>query len=250
MAALAARLAGRFAREALALGAGEVCALRRRGFYLRFPGGRFACIGDATLGGGPLNALVEALPVVALGEPLSIDLQDTAVWRPPPSTGAFPDNAGAIARAAVPRAPAEGLACLIAGSHNPLSVHVQPALEALERWLVGNALSTEAEALIGLGPGVTASGDDYLGGVLLALRLAARGAQAASLWRWLEPRLAGRTRDISAAHLTAAAAGETQEALHQVLNSRVLNGEPELDTLDAAGWDGLAGALAVAKSYY
>ena len=244
MPVLNARIVGRFAREALALGAGEVCALRRRSFYLRFPGGRVACIGDAALGGGPLNALVDALPAVAPGEQLSIGLEDTALWRPPPSTDAFPDNAGAIAQAAAPRAPAAGLACLIARSHNPLSVHAQPALEALERWLVGNALSAEAEALVGLGPGVTAPGDDYLGGVLLALRLCGRGAQATSLWRWLEPRLAGRTRDISATHLAAAAAGEAQEALH-----KVLNGEPELDALDAAGWDGLAGALAVAKTY-
>jgi len=244
MAALAARLAGRFAREALALGAGEVCALLRRGFYLRFPGGRFACIGDAALGAGPLNALVDALPAVALGGQLSISLQDTAIWHPPPSTAAFPDNAAAIARAAMPRAPAEGLARLIVGSHNALSVHAQPALEALDRWLVGNALPTEAEALIGLGAGVTAPGDDYLGGMLVALRLAGRGAQAASLWRWLEPRLAGRTREISAAHLAAAAAGETQEPLHAVLN-----GEDAFERLDAAGWNGLAGALAVAKNY-
>jgi len=244
MAALAARLAGRFAREALALGAGEVCALLRRGFYLRFPGERFACIGDAALGAGPLNALVDALPAVALGGQLSIGLQDTAIWHPPPSTAAFPDNAAAIARAAMPRAPAEGLARLIAGSHNALSVHAQPALEALDRWLVGNALPTEAEALIGLGAGVTAPGDDYLGGMLVALRLAGRGAQAASLWRWLEPRLAGRTREISAAHLAAAAAGETQEPLHAVLN-----GEDAFERLDAAGWNGLAGALAVARNY-
>lgn len=249
MAALTARLAGRFAREALALGAGEVCALLRRGFYLRFPGRRFARIGDAALGGGPLNALVDALPAVALGQEWTVDAVRAEPWKPPDSSGAFPDNAGAIARAAVPRAPVEGLACLIAGSHNPLSVHAQPALEALERWLVGNALSAEAEALIGLGPGVTAPGDDYLGGMLVALRLAGRGAQASSLWRWLEPRLAGRTREISAAHLAAAAAGEAQEALHQVLNSGVLDGEPAFDALDAAGWDGLAGALAVAKTY-
>jgi hypothetical protein len=249
MAALTARLAGRFAREALALGAGEVCALLRRGFYLRFPGGRFARIGDAALRGGPLNALVDALPAVALGERLSVDIRHAAVWGSPPATGAFPDNARALAEAAAHRAPAQGLGGLIAGSHNPLSVHAQPALEALERWLVGNALSAEAEALIGLGPGVTAPGDDYLGGMLVALRLAGRGAQAASLWRWLEPRLAGRTREISAAHLAAAAAGEVQEALHEVLNSGVLDGEPAFDALDAAGWDGLAGALAVAKTY-
>ena len=122
--------------------------------------------------------------------------------------------------------------------------HAQPALEALDRWLVGNALAPEVEALIGLGAGVTAPGDDYLGGMLLGLRLAGRGAQAASLWRWLEPRLAGRTREISAAHLAAAAAGETQEPLHTVLN-----GEDAFERLDAAGWNGLAGALAVAKRY-
>ena len=244
MSALTARLAGRFAYEALALGAGEVCALLRRGFYLRFPGGRFSRIGDAALGGGPLNALVEALPGATLGQRFTVDTAHAEPWKPPDCTGAFPENAGAIARAAAGRAPAQGLGGLIAGSHNPLSVHAQPALEALERWLVGNALSAEAEALIGLGPGVTAPGDDYLGGVLVALRLAGRGAQAASLWRWLAPRLAGRTREISAAHLAAAAAGEAQEALHQVLN-----GEPAFDALDAAGWDGLAGALAVAKTY-
>ena len=241
----AARLAGRFAREALALGAGEVCALLRRGFYLRFPGGRFACIGDPSLGAGPLNALVDALPAVMLGQRLAVDTARAEPWKPPESNGTFPENARAIARAAARRAPATGFGGLIAGSHNPLSVYAQPGLEALQRWLVGNALSAEAEALIGLGPGVTAPGDDYLGGVLLALRLTGRGAQAASLWRWLEPRLAGRTREISAAHLAAAAAGEAQEALH-----RVLNGEAEFESLDAAGWNGLAGALAVTKAYY
>ncbi|MGQ0547793.1 MAG: oxamate carbamoyltransferase subunit AllH family protein [Betaproteobacteria bacterium] len=244
MAASVARLAGRFAREALALGAGEVCALLRRGFYLRFPGARFACVGDATLGPGPLHALVEVLPPAALNQKISIDVESATLWQPPPSSGAFPDNAAALAREAAARAPAEGLACLIAGSHNALSVHAQPALEALERWLVGNALSAEAEALVGLGSGVTAPGDDYLGGVLLALYLCRRGAQAASLWRWLQPRLAARTREISAAHLAAAAAGEAEEALHAVLN-----GAPRFEALSRAGWDGLAGALTVARGY-
>ena len=59
-----------------------------------------------------------------------------------------------------------------------LSGHAQPALDALERWLVGNALGKEAEQLIGLGPGLTPSGDDYFGGMLVALRLTGRGVQA------------------------------------------------------------------------
>ena len=60
-------------------------------------------------------------------------------------------------------------------------------------------LGNEAAQLIGLGPGLTPSGDDYLGGVL-SLRWLGRGSQADSLWRWLEPRLAGHTSEISAAH--------------------------------------------------
>jgi hypothetical protein len=242
MPALDARVVGRFAREALALGAGEVCALARRGFYLRFPGARFAHVGDAALGGGPLNAIVDSPFAAALGQQVRIEAAGASLWTPPAPNGAFPDNAGAIVAAAAGRAPAEGLACLIAGSHNALSVHAQPALEALERWLVGNALAAETQGLIGLGAGLTAPGDDYLGGVLVGLRLAGRGAQAASLWRWLEARLAGCTREISAAHLAAAAAGEAQDALHAVLN-----GEAALERLDAAGWNNLAGALAVAK---
>lgn len=245
MAALTARLAGRFAREALALGVGEVCALLKNGFYLRFPGGRFARVGDAALGGGPLHVLVEALPAATLGQAFAVSLEDCAAWAPPAPNGAFPGDAAALAGRAAPHAPLQGLAGLIGGSHNALTGHAQPALDALQRWLVGNALAPEAEALIGLGAGVTAPGDDYLGGLLIGLRLAGRGAQAASLWRWLEPRLGARTREISAAHLAAAAAGEAQEALHLVLN-----GEPALERLDAAGWNALAGALAISGGSY
>lgn len=227
------------------MGAGEVCALLRGGFYLRFGGGRFARVGDAALGGGPLNVLVEVLPAARLGETLLLSLENCTAWVPAAPNGAFPGNAAALAERAAAQAPLQGLAGLIRGSHDALTGHAQPALEALQRWLVGNALAPEAEALIGLGPGVTAPGDDYLGGMLVGLRLAGRGAQAASLWRWLEPRLGARTREISAAHLAAAAAGEAQEALHEVLN-----GEAALERLDAAGWNALAGALALSGAAY
>src|SRR5690349_13041115 len=59
---------GRFAREAAALGEGTVCALFRRSFYLRFPGERYACVGDPALGRGPLNALVPQFEMPSAGE--------------------------------------------------------------------------------------------------------------------------------------------------------------------------------------
>ncbi|OGA55672.1 MAG: hypothetical protein A3G81_07910 [Betaproteobacteria bacterium RIFCSPLOWO2_12_FULL_65_14] len=242
-----ADVAGRFAREALADGYGEVCASFRRSFYLRCPGERYACLGDASLGHGPLNVLVTGLTMPAIGERMSVDIEDAQLWTPPPYKPGHP-KLDELRNAARDRVPAEGLGCLVLGSHNALSGHAQPALEALERWLVGNALGKEAEQLIGLGPGLTPSGDDYLGGMLVALRVAGRGVQADGLWRWLQPRLNGRTSAISAAHLTAAAAGEAHEALHDVLN-----GDLNLEKLDAvghcSGWDALAGALAVLQAY-
>ena len=238
-----ASVAGRFAREAAALGEGEVCALFRRSFYVRFSGDRYACVGDASLGRGPLNALVGIFSVPAIGDRITLDTANAARWEPPVHEQNSLDR-GLLSEARVPE---QGLGCLIVGQQNALSMHAQPALEAIDRWLIGNSLGAEAAQLVGLGPGLTPSGDDYFGGVLVALHALRRASQAESLWRWLEPQLVGRTSAISAAHLAAAAAGQAHEALHAVLA-----GAPDLERLDAvghcSGWDGLAGAMAVLRA--
>ena len=238
MHALSARIAGQFAPR----GEGEVCAVFKRSFYLRFPENNYACVGDESIGRGPLNAIVDDFAAPALGEKIALSADRT--WQPARSTGRF--DVAALREAARDRVPAEGLGCLVAGTHNALSAHAQPALDAIDEWLAGNALDSRAEQLIGLGPGLTPSGDDYFGGVMVALHLRGRASHAASLRRWLEPRLASRTSAISAAHLAAAASGEAHEALHNVLD-----GNLDLDSLDAvghcSGWDALAGAVAVLR---
>ena len=252
---LDAQVVGRAARAALAGGAAEVCAVFRRSFYVRL-NGKYACIGDASLGRGPLNALVAAFDEPPLGASVLVSLEGAQSWAPAPLRGDARPNLAALRACLDGHVPEEGLGCVILGVHNALSVHAQPALEALERWLAGNALGHEVAQLIGLGPGLTPSGDDYLGGVLVALRWVGRGAQADSLWRWLEPRLAERTSAISAAHLAAAAAGEMHEALHDVLTDLAAWDTPDLlprlSRLDAlghtSGWDALAGIVAVAKT--
>jgi hypothetical protein len=233
------RVAGRFAHRALAAGEGEVCALFQRSFYVRTPGG-FACIGDARLGRGPLNALLDELPAAALGARFSASVAGAAAWAPPP----FRDQRLDLAEA---RPPDEGLGGLVIGRHNALAVHAQPALEAIDRWLVGHSLDAATAELIGLGPGFTPSGDDYLGGVLIALHAVRRAMHAESLWRWLEPRLAARTSELSAAHLAAAAAGEGHEALHEVLNGAPLERLGGIGHV--SGWDAFAGAMAVLRNY-
>ena len=244
---------GRFAQQAAAGGEGEVRAVFRRSFYLCFPGERYACVGDLSLGCGPLNALVSDFRMAALGERVALDLASARRWTPAPLSPRAEPDVRALRTAARGRVPREGLGCLIADEHNALSGHAQPALDAIERWLVGNALDDDAQQLIGLGPGLTPSGDDYLGGVLIALHPLGREAQARSLWRWLEPRLA-RTSAISGAHLAAAAAGEGHEALHaclQALHSPDADWPSVLAQLDnvghCSGWDSLAGLVAVAK---
>jgi hypothetical protein len=232
---ISAHTVGRFARDALAQGEGICRAVLRRSFYLEFAGGRFACVGDEAIGRGPLNALVSDFAVPRLGDRIALSAAGAQLWTPPPASGA-PD-VDRLRREAAKRIPREGLACLIVGAHNALSGHLQPALDALAHWLVGHALSNEIQALIGAGPGITPAGDDYLGGVLLALHHLDRKPQAASLWRWLEPRL-GRTSALSAAYLAASAEGEGHEALHNVLN-----GSTDLERLD--DWDSLAGIVAV-----
>jgi hypothetical protein len=236
---LAAGIAGRFARDALALGAGEVCAAFQRSFYLRVPGERYACVGDPSLGRGPLNALVDDFSLFAIGEQVSVSVE--SVWQPPLARPAK------LAKLEV-QVPDEGLGCLLVGKHNALVTHAQPALEALEQWLRhGLAVPDPAAALIGLGPGLTPSGDDYFGGMLVALRALARHAQAGALWRWLQPRLGSGTSAISAAHLEAAAAGEAHEIVHEVLLDP--RQAQKLDRIGhCSGWDALAGAAAVLRA--
>jgi len=239
---LVAKSAGRFVPQ----GEGEVRAVFRRSFYLQVDG-RYACVGEPSLGRGPLNALVEDLRLPAMGERLALSTRGAELWTPPPPRPYVRLDLQGLREAVLGRTPAEGFGCLVVDQHNSLSGHAQPALDALERWLVGNALDPEAEQLIGLGPGLTPAGDDYLGGMLVALNQLGRAQQARGLWRWLEPRLA-RTSEISAAHLAAAAAGEAHEALHAVLA-----GELAVEKIAAvghtSGWDALAGVVAVARTH-
>src|SRR4051812_12418340 len=210
----AARIAGRFVPE----GDAEVRAAFRRSVYVEFSDGRYACVGDTSLGRGPINALVDAFTAPPIGARVVISLQGAERWTPAPLAANPVIDIGALEYAARDRVPSEGLGGLIVDAHNSLSGHAQPGLDAIERWLIGNALDDDVQMLIGLGPGLTPSGDDYLGGVLIALRALERRPQAQALWRWLEPRL-GRTSAISAAHLVAAAAGEGHEALHACLQA-------------------------------
>ena len=257
---------GAFARDSLAGGEGEVCAVFRRSVYLRFGAKRYACIGDHSLGRGPLNVLVSdwrRLASLAVGDRFGLSTAGATLWQPTrlPRSVSGPRLAAridALTRAAAGRTPGEGLGGAITGATSSLLEYARPALAALDQWLAGSPrdpVPAQAEMLIGLGPGLTPSGDDYLAGMLIALRALDRAEAAAALWRWLEARADRGTSEISAAHLAAAAAGEAHEALHDCLNALLGAKAPrwkarfaQLDRVGhCSGWDGLAGALAAAR---
>ncbi|MBI1725627.1 MAG: DUF2877 domain-containing protein [Candidatus Tectomicrobia bacterium] len=108
----------------------------------------------------------------------------------------------------------------------------------------------EAGRLLGLGPGLTPSGDDFVGGAMVALRALGEGRAADRLAAWALPLAAERTGKISLAHLACAAAGKGASALHDALAALCAPGAPGLAEALAAvhaightsGWDALAGA--------
>lgn len=256
----------------------HVAAVFRRSVYCQSAAGGLLCLGSPGIGAGPLNVLAwlsEPL-VLAPGAPLDWDgaalrvpgritlpLGGAPVWRPVPVParwdGRWLGHGLATLRAlARTRAPGDGLAPLLAGPSGapPLLRAARAGLVALAAWLrrPGGVPPPAVAELIGLGPGLTPSGDDLLGGVLIALRGLGRGAAADRLAAWVLPRARERTSAISAAHLACAAAGEGAAALHGALAALCTPGAPGLGAwlraLDAlghtSGWDALAGLVLAA----
>ena len=286
---LAVTRSGAIAREVLAE-AGEirVLAVFERTFYLACPHG-IVCIGPPDLVAGPINVGAQAIdhnpwsgPAVAIddegeiadglamiGDTLSIDVAGGATWHPSPFPAFDPNIAqqgiSALRRAVGPAAPEEGLASLIFGAtgHAPRALSPARAASApitqlrdtlpevlrMDRWSA--AALRGATLLIGLGPGLTPSGDDIVGGLMLALTAAGRDGLRDDLWHALAPELDALTSPPSAMHLSAAADGMAAAPVHDLLGDILTGGTPDMPARLAAvadlghtsGWDICAGAV-------
>jgi hypothetical protein len=274
---------------------GKVVAVFARSFYLADASGGLACLGPPGLGRGPLNMLCDlprdldwlgrglrpGIGARHAGDILTLDgigafaLADATAWRPPspPATWNAETLAKGLAGLALCAATAtatrdDGFVPLVApiargrmeevAATSPLLRLAAPGVAALAEWLVGcgDAAPDEAASmLIGLGPGLTPSGDDLLGGAMIALRALGRDDRARRVADWALPLAATRTGAISAAHLACAAAGEGNASLHEFLAALLMGDDAGIASAVAAlaaighssGWDMLAGvALACA----
>jgi hypothetical protein len=272
-----------------------VLAVFRRNFYVRF-GEDVVCFGPPNLGRGPLNALCafagdlswadQGLLVNSTASPtqsalhvqcFELDFNNAELWHPPgPTTfsiGELASGLGMLAISVGRRVPGAlglltGEPCLGLQRTRATDDQIGALLRAAEapitsfrHWLADAVTGScepcpSLDALIGLGPGLTPSGDDFVCGALVALHYFGRADIAGRL---AEPALATvsrKTNVISAAYLRCAAAGQASGALFDVLHSlhagQEASMEAALDALQAightSGLDSLAGAVAVCAS--
>ena len=231
-----ARQIGSAALAALrALERARVFAAFKRSFYVETPSG-IACVGGHAIGRGPLNVIVrDSGPIPPVGSAVEIDVGMAEIWR-----------ASAVL---LRKKPFKWIVptCI----SEPWRDHREA--RAFLDWLVRGAEAPApraANALIGLGPGLTPAGDDFVGGALIALRASGHGALAGRVAAWALGLAERGTGKISRAHLRCAAAGEGHEALHELLwalNEGEVASARALDALSqvghSSGRDAAAGAL-------
>lgn len=214
---------GSAAHGALCDGLATVFASFDRSCYVERPEG-IACIGGAEIGLGPLNVVVEKFEFLPVGTSVRVHLSGARPWKP-----SRPSEPNVIPASGPPK-------------------DIRPQAEAFLEWLAGS--DRPDDGLIGLGPGLTPAGDDFVGGAMIALRAFGGGMLADRIAGWALPLAEANTNRISRAHLRCAAMGEGHEALHDLL-SALSRGEPAiaraLDALDrvghSSGRDAAAGAL-------
>jgi hypothetical protein len=105
--------------------------------------------------------------------------------------------------------------------------------------------------LVGLGPGLTPSGDDFVCGAMAALHYFGLRDAACKLADAVLPIVAQDTNVISSQFVQCAAAGHASSALFDAIDAILTchDLEQRLDVIDAighsSGWDSLAGAALV-----
>ncbi len=282
--------AGTFARRALSTHrTARVQGSTSRGIFLLFPDRKVVFLSNQPFG-GPLTlnlanqVLPQTFPVktgetahiteTEIGLPeagLCFDLRSAQTWQappPPPLSANWRDALDSLAQQAFAARPADGWAPLLPrllGWGEPIATLPGELETPLVRLLASrdalragdeHSLIEQLQGLIGLGRGLTPSGDDCLAGLLL-MRCRSGGAQpgANPLTEALIQVAYERTTAISANILEAAAAGQADERLLEACDA-VLAGQEErlpqalsalLDYGSSSGLDVLVGMAGFAR---
>ncbi len=262
---------------------GQVVAVFRHAAYLQFRSGMVCLAGSRaalgplaviTAGAGAFPDLIETgQPVWRRGtrftvgprvviDPVRAEPWSPAPWPPLPAPGRIREALACLRRHVPSTVPATGLGPYVMGGSQPaptgrVARHARHTMAAARMDLVcrEEAGLHWARDLLGLGPGLTPSGDDCLGGMLLALHAIGERPVARRLWGRIKTDVCTRTHAISRAHLAAAAHGLGSERVHRILRILLEGAHPASALADLArmgqssGWDTLAGVVTVLEGY-
>jgi hypothetical protein len=238
--------------------------------------GELIWIGPSGIPLHPRSVTVSAGTPLRAGDVVSVDLGVTTAWRPAPLPDGLPEvrEAGRMLDTALcALGPPRGLASLIAplddadataeanaraGNGATVAARARPHARALARACAEESPRAAVEAarpLLGLGTGLTPSGDDYVGGALFARRVLPtcdRSGWDAAI-AGIVDEATTRTHPISATLLRDLACGESwaplhdlASALHDADDDHCRHAARELSGIGStSGWDILAGFLAV-----
>jgi Protein of unknown function (DUF2877) len=210
----------------------------------------------------------------------------TPPWPSLPSPAVLHGTCATLEERAASDSPADSLAhAVFANADTPLARLARPRVAKFAAWISDQVSSSSAKAddpvntavsvqsrgqclldaplsrgmtsddiaahpvtdLVGLGPGLTPAGDDFLIGALAGLDVLGQTNMHAALSRAVVA-AAGRTSPLSASLLRAAAAGHVGENLHRIV-AALVTGDADAAILAAArigytsGFDALAGAV-------
>jgi Protein of unknown function (DUF2877) len=224
------------AHAALARGSLTPIARFDAALYAHDAAGRIVCLVPPSGDDGPIHArLSGAFPPQDAG----FELAPAPLWHPP----ALPAWTRAALASGIVRARARRLA----RAPHPANAAYAEGLAALSNWRAMTAPIDACAALIGLGVGLTPSGDDALGGAAIALQVFGERDAAARLAAFLRATAPDRTSDIAWAFLDAACDGQGTAGFHRALAALIDGGDfAALDTMGhSSGWDAMDGALAV-----
>ena len=270
-------IGARAARLLVAHADWTVAATFERSFYLR-SGDAFVCAGDASIGDGPLNAVLCAGPrltcepgaaATSSGECLefpdgsTIRFDVARRWQAPawPTRPVHFATLQELNGAALREAPAESIIHALIGStgtFDPLAERARRGLRLLGNAVGGAGLEfgPAGASLLGLGHGLTPGGDDVLSGALITLYALGRAEPAAALAASVRQQMRALTAPLSCAFLEAACDGEANAVVHRALAALIEGAVPDdvitpLATLGhASGFDILAGILIAAEATY
>ena len=264
---------------------GRVAAVFNRSLYLELDSG-WCCLVGKELGAGPVNICVllpgrmdivtRNAPVdrvdqgFVIGSRLHVATVAARVWTAPIvewSEETLVRGLAALDPLCLDHAPSAGLSRIVwpRSSADPASFELcvaTPVITSLVAWLQRLLERDTPEVppgsitkLVGLGPGLTPSGDDFLVGMLVVLSLAGRFDLVAAVDQMIRPTLAEGTGPISRLHLAAALDGESSERFHAMVNAVLVGDRYALESQlvsisqvgHCSGWDTLAGAVMVLR---